>query len=122
MSYEGQEVLHNSEAPGGILSVILTPTKTSVFLDPGGAHRSWSDCPCPESPALALWKPQCVLTLDVPISRLEGLAGWWPVDKEGTCQQEPFRLFLLQFRATLQPTGRGIIETDLLKYNSRLIL
>lgn len=78
LSYEGQEVLHSGEAPRGNLAVLLTPTKTSVFLDPGGVHRSWSRChwPCPESPALALWKPQCVLTLDAPISRLESLAGW----------------------------------------------
>lgn len=78
VSDEGQEVLHNGKAPRGILSVLRTPTKTSVFLDPGGVHRRWSCChrPCPESPALVLWKSQCVLTLDAPISRLESLAGW----------------------------------------------
>lgn len=74
-----------------------------------------------EPRGVPFWKLQYVLTLDASTSRWTGLAGWRPVDKNVTCQQELFSLFPLQFRAGLQPTGREIIESDLLKYNSKLI-
>lgn len=64
-----------------------------------------------------------MLTLDASTSRWAGLAGWQPVDKKVTGQQEPcFLLFSLQFRTGLEPTDREVIESDLLKYNSKLIL
>lgn len=114
----------NGDPPGGFLPVVLIAIKACVSQDPGGTHRSFPCChwSCPESLALSPWKPQSVLTLDALIPRLEGLAGWQPVAQEVTCQQEPLLLLPLPFRATLQPTGREIIESDLLEYNSRLIL